>query len=143
MTILLSVDPAKPGGNVGLAAFRDGVLLHCWLGAEHCPIGFDALVIELPQVYPGPRNEDPNDLIQVTRTVGWFERIAQESGARTTLVKPRDWKGTVKKEIHNDRVLARLTPAELALLPKLCKSKLHNVIDAIGLGLWKLGRMKP
>lgn len=141
---VLCIDPSKPGNNTGLAWFTSQRLAGCQLwtwaraGRETC----DVLVIELPQVYPGARDEDPNDLIQVARSVGMWEQAV--SALEVHLVHPRKWKGTVAKEIHNRRTLAKLEPAELALLEalKLPASKRHNVIDAIALGLWALGRMR-
>lgn len=50
-------------------------------------------------------------------------------------VAPGTWKGQVDKDIHNQRVLAKLTAAERALV-----SKNHNEIDAVGLLLYALER---
>lgn len=141
---LLCIDPSKPGNNTGVAVFESRVLVQCALwgeklaAAERCEV----LVIELPQVYPGAREEDPNDLIQVARSVGMWEQATECN--EVYLVHPRKWKGTVAKEIHNRRTLAKLEPRERALLEALYlpASKRHNVIDAIALGLWATGRMR-
>lgn len=141
---VLCIDPSKPGNNTGVAHFlkRELKLCELWTWARAGRETCDVLVIELPQVYPGARDEDPNDLIQVARSVGMWEQAVQCEECH--LVHPRKWKGTVAKEIHNRRTLAKLEPSELALLDalKLPASKKHNVIDAIALGLWALGRMR-
>jgi hypothetical protein len=74
-----------------------------------------------------------NDLIQTAIRLGVYLEACQTSDA--TLVYPGQWKGQVPKDIHNRRVLAKLTPAERALVPND-----HNAIDATGLLLWALER---
>ena len=46
------------------------------------------------------------------------------------------------KEIMNDRVRNRLIDGELEKLPEYSKSKMHNVLDAIGIGLKHLKRLE-
>jgi hypothetical protein len=53
-------------------------------------------------------------------------------------VLPNKWKGNLPKKICKDRCKAVLTPEELARV----KTEDHNVWDAIGIGLWYLGRLK-
>lgn len=137
---LLACDP---GENCGGACFIGGVLV--WAGLlsfadpTHIAIRAERMIVEIPQVYPGPRAEDPNDLIGVAIIAGqWIRSV---SAPDTRRVFPRQWKGGVDKKIHNGRVLAKLSAAELQEVPKMAASKLHNVIDAIGLGLFDLGRI--
>ena len=50
-----------------------------------------------------------------------------------------DWKGSVKKKIHNNRVLANLSEMEIRkLAPFVSKKGIydHNIVDAIGIWLW-------
>ncbi len=145
MSTLECIDPSKPGNNTGRARFVCGKLMHAELWThQRVPdvLPTDNAIIELPQIYPGPRDEDPNDLIQVARCVGQWECELRRAGATVRLVHPREWKGSVPKTVHNARVLAALTDAERARLPKLPASKLHNVLDAVGLGLWLLKRIR-
>lgn len=94
-------------------------------------------VVEKPQVYrksPGDRN----DLIDLAVAAGML-------GGRfknRKYVLPREWKGNVPKEIMNDRVLTKLTEDEKSKIeyPKR-KSLSHNVLDAVGIGLWALKRL--
>lgn len=139
---LLACDP---GENCGGAYFVDGALVWCGLlsfaDATHISIKADRMIVEIPQIYPGPpkKGEDPNDLIGVAVIAGqWIRSV---SAPHTRRVFPRQWKGGVEKGIHNGRVLAKLSAVELAVVPKLAASKLHNVIDAIGLGLFDLDRI--
>lgn len=100
------------------------------------------LVIEWPQIYTRTKSKgDPNDLLPVAAVAG---AIISSVGALTVrMPKPSDWKGQVPKDVHNARVLKRLTPGERARFDaaRLPKSLANNAIDAVGLGLWALGRM--
>jgi hypothetical protein len=74
-----------------------------------------------------------NDLISTAIRLGRL--IESSRPGRLTLVTPGQWKGQVPKDIHGARVLAKLDPEELALVPDD-----HNAIDAVGLLLWALKR---
>lgn len=154
---VMSFDPGKH--SVAWARFNDGAL------AEAGLIRFDnghgtpdltqfratpawvptRALIELPQVYGragrGGKG-DPNDLIDVAVTVG---RIAQAIGPHLTaeLVRPRVWKGNVPADVMLARIEKRLDVSELHVVDRapMPKSLKHNVVDAIGLGLWALGRL--
>lgn len=98
---------------------------------------FDAarVVIECPQVYARGKG-DPNDLIDLARVVGALETLSRDC----VVVRPRTWKGTLPKKIHHERVLKELTTEERAVLGT--KKKIdHNILDAVGLGLWALKRL--
>lgn len=141
----LCVDPSKPGNHTGLATFTVGALTWCDLheGDRAYPVGryVSAVLIELPEVYPGARSEDPNDLIQVARAVGQWEQVYTGFAVPVFHVHPKSWKAQVPKPIHNARVMTALYESEQTLIPSLPKTKLHNVLDAIGLGLWLHGRI--
>jgi len=156
MRTLLSIDP---GNNAGGALFVDGVLIACGLvSREHPEVGtlmpmrflvniralrFDELVIELPRIILGPggqtEGKDPNDLIKLAFGAGRYVERFPHASLRT--VSPAQWKAGTPKKIHNARVIQCLTEAERALIPKLAATLVHNVVDAIGLGLEHLGSM--
>lgn len=100
---------------------------------------------EFPQVYFGGKNKvDANDLLKVAAVAG---AMASDPLVSVTYVLPKEWKGTVSKEVCNARVLARLQPGEMEAYEeaakKYPKSLHHNIIDAIGIGLWAAGRFNP
>jgi hypothetical protein len=74
-----------------------------------------------------------NDLILTAIRLGRLVETSRPT--RLTLVTPGKWKGQVPKDIHNARVLDKLTPGEITLIPDN-----HNAIDALGLLLWVLER---
>lgn len=99
------------------------------------------VIIELPQQRPGKTHVA--SIITLSVHVGQLKGDWESRGAKVDLVWPTTWKGSVPKDIHNKRVLAALSEDELKLLPKRPRAKDydHNCIDAVGIGLWKLGRM--
>jgi hypothetical protein len=78
---------------------------------------------------------DPNDLLYCMMMNGAiFDRI----GPNAELVDVSMWKGSVPKDIMGERIKSKLSAAELALLGTKPN---HNVVDAVGIGLWKLQRL--
>lgn len=146
---IVSIDPGK---RSGWAVFFDGELLFAdaWAEADMLDgalpmvgIAPAVAVIECPVIYPlGKGKGDPNDLITLAVLVGDLRGFYRRAGLDVALVKPRTWKGTVPKRIHNERVLGALTPEERALLPRRPRARDfdHNMLDAVGLGLWQLAR---
>lgn len=162
MTRTLCVDPGLRG--VGVAVFEGKVLeraayienpeksgrgyrvasalafkVHFWLDA-HALTAPDKAIIEFPRIYPGHAKIDNNDLIDIA-TVGaaiatWCEADEIVS------VFPADWKGNVKKDVMTARIKAELSYVELSKVDKSCRrSLLHNVYDAVGIGLHRFGRL--
>lgn len=134
---MITIDPGVHGS--GFAYWSDeGDLYHVSYG-ETRVADYASVVIELPQIYPGSRSKgNPNNLIKLAFEAG---RLIGDKAFETVL--PRQWKGTIKKEVMLRRILSRLTDEEIAMLKalKLPKSKEKECIDAIGIGLWKLGRL--
>lgn len=100
----------------------------------------DTLVLEVPQVYWGAkRGGNPSDLIQLAGVVG-----AVSFGIpafKKPCFLPREWKGQTPKDVHNKRVLAELGALEVESIEPCGKTLLHNVLDAVGLGLFHLKRI--
>lgn len=135
-----------PGATTGLALFGDDRLITAAVhrGAPKLPMNLtpDEAWIEKPVVYPHSRKVNPDDLLKLMGLVGEWKNYLESMGCRVEYVEPRQWKGTVPKPVHNRRTIGLLTPGELAILPKRPRAKDydHNMLDAIGLGLWKLKR---
>lgn len=52
---------------------------------------------------------------------------------------PEEWKGQLKKKLDHKRTLERLSPDEIAILPK-SKAELKHVLDAVGIAMKAVGR---
>lgn len=87
---------------------------------------------------------NPKSIIKLALNAGrWLEKLGTACTGEVRAVEASAWKASTDPDVLARRILACLTPAELARVPKT-KSALgynHNVLDAIGLGLWRLGRM--
>lgn len=160
--LIVAIDP---GNCTGVAFFLDGKLVRAYDakpdGKLDFPVPFgwgggigsrDSLgVIELPKFYGQERYDgDPrkatataNSLIREAVTLGrWVERLAI-AGIPYETVEPSTWKGQVSKEGMNNRTMRALALDEVVHVPVIARSRLHNVLDAIGVGLWYLKRIGP
>jgi hypothetical protein len=96
------------------------------------------VVIEHPRVYPGMPQVDLNDLLDVV-AVG--ATVAASFRCEVQTVFPSEWKGTMKKAAMLDRIWSKLSADEKLVVQKTNKSDSADILDAIGIGLWKLGRL--
>ena len=103
------------------------------------------LVVEKPQVYGG---KHPDDLIELSASLGACVSAISETlwmeGYKAYF--PREWKGQVPKTVHHRRIRKKLTGEENAILDR-CLAKVvvslqHNVLDAVGLGMFHLRRIR-
>jgi hypothetical protein len=93
-------------------------------------------VVEEPEYRTGSRTP-VRDLVQLALRAGVLVGLYRAWGSKVELVRPSRWKGSVPKEIHQRRIRAALEVEEHENL-----AQNHNAVDAVGLGLWKLGRLK-
>lgn len=104
-------------------------------------------MIEVPRVYPQKAwKGDPNDLITVALVAGFLGHVLsfyyEKPDDQIEFIHPSTWKGQRPKKLDNDLTLSLLEGSELACFDilKAPKSKIHNVIDAVGIGLYGLQR---
>lgn len=97
---------------------------------------------ELMEWRPGVEKSNPTDLIQVATLAGV---LAGTVANQLRFVTPNAWKASVSKPIMDLRIRGFLTPEELSVIAsgeKVYGKKFHNVMDAIGIGLFACGRMQ-
>ena len=107
------------------------------------PANLDRIVGERQVVYPGARGlkTDANDLLDLAMCAGaFYGALCVEMRSNLTLVEPAEWKAQVPKDVTRRRIEGFLTDAEKAVIKK--GGEMHNVYDAIGIGLFALGRAK-
>jgi len=137
-----------PGAITGWATFRGPELLGAGIirdvGEVHLG-GATLVLIEKPLIYALDSKGDPNNLITLAIRAGELGGWAKTQGIPVRYVYPRTWKGTVPKAIGNKRTLAKLSDREKERLPEMAKSNAHNMLDAVGIGLWWLekGNLRP
>jgi len=159
-TVLISVDPGINGCGVAyfigdklvkamyvknpakkdiLPGYRAFSMAQAVIGTKAEPWN-DQLVLEYPQIYRGPRANNPNNLLTLALVDGALMGLF---GNHAILYLPHAWKGSVDPDVCVARVQARLSAAEMGQVELPAASLAHNVWDAIGIGLFHLGRFNP
>lgn len=168
MSDLVAVDPSI--NRSGFAIFRDGMLIQAgylttpnsghvldraarmaqtilFVVGEYVAPSESELVFEWPKIYDArvrgkTKGQDPNDVLPLAAVGGALVPAFRSS----RIVVPREWKGQVPKPKSKkapyaitDRVRARLEPGEITVVASLPGSE-WDAWDAIGIGLWALGR---
>lgn len=110
------------------------------------------VAVEWPQIYAsrikaGQTEGDPNDLIALAAV----SALVASAGSVSSSYLPAEWKGQLKKPKKKGdvnamavRCAAKLSPVEQAVVSSLATeglSKDHNTWDAVGIGLFHLGRL--
>ena len=101
----------------------------------------DVVFIEKPQQYPN--SPVPRESLEALSLVAGAISQAFPREADTACIYPREWKGQVPKPVMLRRIKAHLSDAEMAVVSDLglASSVVHNVWDAVGIGLWAVGRI--
>src|SRR5579872_885979 len=140
-----------PGINSGWAIWSLRGLVACGLGDprlsdRHVVVGVEPqqdvihdVWIEGQIIYPRSK-VDPNDIVKLAQDAGRWAGRYDSVAVDTHFVLPAAWKGQVPKDIHHARVWAKLSTEEQEIVSRACRgmavSKRHNVLDAVGLGVW-------
>lgn len=108
------------------------------------------VILEGPAIYPVGRKQKGGkisdaSIVKLALRTGEIRQLLRGAGADTEYTdQPKQWKGNVPKEITQRRVLAVLDATETKLLyatiSARSKTLNHNMVDAVGIGLWKIGR---
>lgn len=128
------------GGDWAWAYVAGGLLRGCGLRSFPDPIPpCTRLVIERP--HTGVAAASKKDLITLAIRAGEVGGVLRRlTGLEPQYIEPQTWGGSVSKTLKNERVRAKLKPEELAHLVGFSKTKVHNVLDAIGIALFCVQR---
>lgn len=127
-------------GSVGERAIQMGLnVARTYLEAPH-----SNFAAEWPQIYD-PRDPqqkktkgDPNSNVPLAAIVGAC--AAAMAPRKTQIFKPSQWKGQVPKSAMKKRIVDELSAIERARIPTRLA---HDGYDAVGIGLYALGRLFP
>ena len=159
MSSLLSIDPGIRG--CGAALFVDKQLVRADYIKSFVKTGNQAaearamaqavsgwlsthpahIVVEWPRIYRNVRGKDPNDLLALCAVNAAIAALYPYAVVDSYF--PAEWKGQQKKEICHRRIVKILGEAEAKILTDAAaraKSLSHNMMDAVGIGLFALGR---
>lgn len=156
--VLVSIDPGITG--LGFAVWSGGELTNAgvltprkeddWLERAYrlandleagifCPLLNPAICVcefqELRSDAVSLAAGHKQDLAKLTFVTGSIAYAARRSGVRFELVNPSEWKGSLPKAVVERRIRQILGEATI----KRVNPKSH-AWDAIGIGLWRLGR---
>ena len=127
----------RPGREKDLLARAQGITRTAreWIGNRRV----DLVIAEWPQVYSGSA-ADPNALLALAAVSAAIANQFPFAEHRSVL--PHEWKGSLDGEVMAKRIEGRLSPEELAAIEPCPASIRHNVLDAVGIGLWHFGRLE-
>lgn len=148
---LLDAGLAKVQGRLELGARAQAL-------ADQVPRGADRVVVERMFHYPTHGRQDSrqrqdrvaNDLLDLQAIGGIVAGHVVAPGGSIEYVTAHGWKGETPKDVTARRIMGPerpiLLPEELEILRRILaaipKGLHHNVLDALGIGLWKLRRWK-
>jgi hypothetical protein len=157
---VLAIDP---GRDTGWAYFVNGKLVGCghisiekiFKKRPHETFGISnfggvEVIIEGPAIYPvgkkqkGGRIPD-SAIVKLALRTGEIRQLLRAEGATTAYTEqPKEWKGNVPKDVTERRVLAILDEEETKLIYSTMSARSktlnNNMVDAVGIGLWKIRR---
>lgn len=94
-------------------------------------------IIERPRIYTKMKG-DPADILNLLEVGATFQGML---GRPVEWVEPHAWKGSLNADAMTERIKSRLTPEEHKRVEPCAASLMHNVYDAVGIGLHALGRL--
>ena len=110
--------------------------IHKWsCHTTHKP---DIVVIEGQEIYAG-KTKNPESILRLAQVAGAAVGISQTIEHRY-LPRPKEWKGSVPKNIHQERIRAQIANLD----PVTCwrpKSAHSHLWDAVGLAIWGINRI--
>lgn len=84
------------------------------------------------------------DLVRLSQ-IGGFVAGVVHPWREPRWLPPSEWKGSVPKAIHHERIRAALEPSELSICEKALQTtpaaSRKEILDAIGIGLFAAGRI--
>lgn len=140
--MLVAIDPGKH--ECGVAVFKDdGDLVKAFLLPREMRLDLEcltvrAVVLEVMRVYPDRQGKKvpPNDLIDVATAGAVLAGRCASYYTEVIGVYPRDWKGTMDGDAMTRRIAAYVASEKWDDRISYAGAKTHNILDAIGIGLW-------
>jgi hypothetical protein len=142
--VILGCDPGK--NYAALALFNNRKLIFATyrkLDQIHEQLDhWHVTELHLERQYLTPKHPRPMDIVELAYGAGVVRGAVLQCNRSCKVIEhlPIQWKGNVPKAIMTNRIRTKLDPIELATIED-AGYKTHNTIDAIGIGLFALGRL--
>jgi hypothetical protein len=138
---------APEGDGIGLRCVTIGRKLQDLLPEVLKGVKRLEVFVEFPEVYPagGGVRVNPRDILWVSAAVGLLLASLPRGIVVEAVhdVNPKQWKANLSKSAGNDVTLEALFPEERVKLPKKRSGAYDdNMLDAVGMGLHKMKRMR-
>lgn len=144
---LLAIDPGKT--HFGYAVFSQNKLIGCGTQKHSSNEGLALIAVDLAHglqsTYYGciVVMEKPENYLRNNKSKSLEGLVALCNAVHSAVgvhrfYTPKQWKGQVPKDVHHERLARVLSASELVLWGAVD----HNAKDAIGIGLFHLGRTK-
>lgn len=163
--LTICIDPGKHG--CGLSMFSGPTLAHAEyisgrVGPGHHPLlepvhgveaffegaamlgTIDLVIVERPKIYDAAHQKgDQRDIADLLIVAGGLLLAAGRVAKAVMPIEPAQWKGQTPTEIIEHRLEKHLSAEERGRIewPTARKTLAHNVVDAIGIGMWHAGRI--
>jgi hypothetical protein len=150
--MLLAIDP---GADSGWAVYDSCRRLEaCGLGDSFAPFVGSSLLpskvlIECAELR-GRKDPNPNSILLMARNAGEHAGLWKSKGVEVVYLEPNSWKGSTPKLIDHARTWGKLDENERGVVDRcfstapgrngMAPGKRHNVLDAVGIGLFGVGR---
>jgi hypothetical protein len=129
------------GGPYEVAQYAAAWTRRCMMNLGDAEGRVSTLVVEGQQIYRVTNLAQSNDLLDLAQTVGGV--MARIDAFDRKVILPRVWTGGIPKPIRQRHYLASASEGERSRLMAIKPAaKRHNVIDAVCLGAWYLGRVR-
>lgn len=136
--MLLAIDSGK---NTGWALFtKEGQLHSCGLKnvPGQAPGGQSITRVIIERPHTGRGRARARDIITLAIRAGEVGGVLRlQLGVEPEYIEPGRWKGQLKKKRTKEIAKEKLSPAELKIIGGGAK---HDVWDAVGIGLYSVGR---
>ena len=141
-----TLQSAATGVSALTTDLRNQFVARVWtpLHARGVNLSIDSVdsAAEYMEWHPSAEKSNPTDLIQVATIAGVLAGVV---GREVRFIPPSLWKGNVPKSVMHERQRRVLKPSELSLVNtvgRMSGESFHNAMDALGIGLFALGRMR-
>ena len=99
-------------------------------------------VVEMPRKYDEDKHERERDVLRVVAMAGAVSVMLAAGGTQVETVAPPEWKGQLPKDVHHPRVWGALVKESKEAEVLRPHAKDMDVLDAVAIGLWRLGRLR-